>query len=94
MGIAAYMLAVIVNTSSFHTSGCQSAPLSDTLLCWTKDCLSAFGVLIAAEVCFMDLQCIPGHISLENKCSTNKLTHSLSWRGDMPVSGSAEVCYD
>ena len=94
MGIAAYLLAVIVNTSIFHTSGYQSAPLSDTLLCWMKDCLSALGVLIAAEVCFMHLQCIPDHISLENKCSTKKLTHSLSWRGDVPVTGSAEVCYD
>lgn len=82
VGIGAYLLAVIVSTGISHTSEYQTAPLSG---CWMKDCLSAFGVLITAEVHFVDLQGLWDHIT--HKCSTNKLTHSLSWWGDMPVSG-------
>lgn len=45
MGIAAHFTAVIVNTAIFHPSGYQSAQLSDTEVCWPKDCLLAFGIL-------------------------------------------------
>lgn len=45
VGIAAHLLAVIVNTAIFYLSGYQSAPFSDTELCWPKNCLPAFRVL-------------------------------------------------
>lgn len=44
VAIAAHWLAVIVNTAIFHPSGYQCASLSDTELCWSSDCLPAFGV--------------------------------------------------